>query len=149
VYLIGILRQRIWNVQFNGKLRIRPVSASNRAMSEVMDWVNELQVATSLGYAEICKIWGFHGGDYEECRLLQTAATCSRWFLDRRFFYPENGGDTFLRDVGSHKIYTAPHPRRRHSLYRDLVTSVNRQYSLSELADWMLFSQPVTQQVTQ
>jgi hypothetical protein len=34
----------------------------------------------------VCKIWGFHSGDYEECR---------------RF--------------GSHKIYTAPHPRRRHS----------------------------------
>jgi hypothetical protein len=30
-------------------------------------------------------------------------------------FYPEDGGDTFLRNVGSHKIYTTPHPRRRHS----------------------------------
>jgi hypothetical protein len=29
--------------------------------------------------------------------------------------YPEDGGDTFLRSVGSHKIYTAPHPRIRHS----------------------------------
>jgi hypothetical protein len=27
----------------------------------------------------------------------------------------EDGGDTFLRNVGSNKIYTAPHPRRRHS----------------------------------
>jgi hypothetical protein len=27
----------------------------------------------------------------------------------------EDGGDTFLRNFGSHKIYTAPHPRRRHS----------------------------------
>jgi hypothetical protein len=25
------------------------------------------------------------------------------------------GSDTFLRNVVSHKIYTAPHPRRRHS----------------------------------
>jgi hypothetical protein len=33
----------------------------------------------------------------------------------RRRTYPEDGGDTFLRDVCSHKIYTAPHPRRRHS----------------------------------
>jgi hypothetical protein len=40
---------------------------------------------------------------------------CSRWFLARGFFYPEDGGDIFLRNVGSHKIYTAPHPRRRHS----------------------------------
>jgi hypothetical protein len=33
-----------------------------------------------------------------------------------RFFYPEDGGDTFLGSVGSfHRIYTAPQPRRRHS----------------------------------
>jgi hypothetical protein len=44
-----------------------------------------------------------------------TAATFSRWFLARGFFYPEGGGDRFLRNVSSHKIYTAPHPRRRHS----------------------------------
>jgi hypothetical protein len=57
------------------------------------------------------------------CRALQhkvltaTAATCSRWFLARRFFYLEDGGDTFLRSVISfHRIYTAPHPRRRYSL---------------------------------
>jgi hypothetical protein len=43
------------------------------------------------------------------------AATCSRWLLACGFFYPEDGGDTFLRNVDSHKIYTAPHPRRRHS----------------------------------
>jgi hypothetical protein len=36
------------------------------------------------------------------------------WFFARGFFCPEDGGDTFLRNVGSHKIYTAPHPRRRH-----------------------------------
>jgi hypothetical protein len=36
--------------------------------------------------------------------------------LARGFFYLENGGDTFLRNVGSfHRLYTAPHPRRRHS----------------------------------
>jgi hypothetical protein len=44
-----------------------------------------------------------------------TNVTCSRWFLAPGFIYPEDGGDTFLRNVGSHKIYTAPHPRRRHS----------------------------------
>jgi hypothetical protein len=43
------------------------------------------------------------------------AAACSRWFLTHGFFYPEDGADTFLRNVKSHKIYTAPHPRRRHS----------------------------------
>jgi hypothetical protein len=40
---------------------------------------------------------------------LSLLATCSCWFLTRGFFYPEDGGDTFLRNVGSHKIYMAPH----------------------------------------
>jgi hypothetical protein len=34
---------------------------------------------------------------HEECRVI------------------EDGGDTFLRNVGSHKNYTAPHSRKRHS----------------------------------
>jgi hypothetical protein len=42
-------------------------------------------------------------------------ATYSCWFLSRGFFYPEDESDTFIRNVGSHKIYTAPHPRRRYS----------------------------------
>jgi hypothetical protein len=43
--------------------------------------------------------------------------------VNRRFggTYPEDGGDTFLRDIGSHKIYTAPHPRRRHSALITLI----------------------------
>jgi hypothetical protein len=41
--------------------------------------------------------------------------TCSSWFLARGFLYPEDGGDMLHRNVGSHKIYTAPRPRRRHS----------------------------------
>jgi hypothetical protein len=45
----------------------------------------------------------------EEC------VACSRWFLAHGFYYPEDGGDMFLRNVGSYKIYMAPHPRRRHS----------------------------------
>jgi KaiC/GvpD/RAD55 family RecA-like ATPase len=36
-------------------------------------------------------------------------------FLALGFVYLEDGGDTFIRNVVSHKIYTAPHPRRRHS----------------------------------
>jgi hypothetical protein len=51
------------------------------------------------------------------------AATCSRWFLARGFFYPEDGGDTFLRNVGSHKICTAPHPRKRHASTLVFITS--------------------------
>jgi hypothetical protein len=38
-----------------------------------------------------------------------------RKFLVPEFFYPEDGRETLLRNVGSHKIYTAPHPRSRHS----------------------------------
>jgi hypothetical protein len=45
----------------------------------------------------------------------ERAGGCSRLFLARGYFYPEDGGDTFLRNVGSHKIYTASYPRRRHS----------------------------------
>jgi hypothetical protein len=44
-------------------------------------------------------------------------ATCSRWFLARGFFWLEDGGDSFIRNVRLHNIYTAPHPRRRHSSY--------------------------------
>jgi hypothetical protein len=29
-------------------------------------------------------------------------------FLASRFFYPEDGSDTILRNVGSHRKYTAP-----------------------------------------
>jgi hypothetical protein len=57
-------------------------------------------------------------------RWLQTeppsAANCSRWFLARGFFYPEDEGDTSFRKIGSHKLYTAPHPRRRHYSYSPL-----------------------------
>jgi hypothetical protein len=50
-----------------------------------------------------------------QSRLQQPAATCSRWFLTTEFFYPEDGGETFLPNIGSfHRIYTSPHPRRRH-----------------------------------
>jgi hypothetical protein len=45
----------------------------------------------------------------------QQLTTYTRWFLARRFFYPEDWGDRFLWNVGSHIIYTTPHPRSRHS----------------------------------
>jgi hypothetical protein len=50
-----------------------------------------------------------------------SAATYSRWFLARGFFYHEVGGDTFLRNVVSHKMYTAPRPRRVYSSGRENV----------------------------
>jgi hypothetical protein len=75
------------------------------------------------------------------------AATCSRWFPARGFFYPENGGDTFLRNVGSHKIYKAPRPRRRHSSLRKPVwktrfdrtrrQDISRQCNVQETGEWI------------
>jgi hypothetical protein len=44
----------------------------------------------------------------------QSANTYWRWFPARGFFYPEDGGGTFLRNVGLPIIYTALYPRRRH-----------------------------------
>jgi hypothetical protein len=38
-------------------------------------------------------------------------------FLARWFFSPDDGGDTYLRNVGSCKSHTASHPRRRRSFY--------------------------------
>jgi hypothetical protein len=39
----------------------------------------------------------------------------ARWFAEL-FFDPEDGGDTFLRNVGYNSTdYTAPYPRRRYS----------------------------------
>jgi hypothetical protein len=32
--------------------------------------------------------------------VTQSAATWPHWFFAREFFYPEDGGDTFLRNVG-------------------------------------------------
>jgi hypothetical protein len=34
------------------------------------------------------------------------------WFDARLIFNPEDGGDSFLRNVGSYMDYTAPYPRR-------------------------------------
>jgi hypothetical protein len=44
-----------------------------------------------------------------ECSYLLTLVLRLRNFIK----YPEDGGDTFLRSVGLHNIYTAPHPGRR------------------------------------
>jgi hypothetical protein len=45
-------------------------------------------------------------------KIREQGTRVSRWLQT----YLEDGGDKFLRNVDSHKIYTAPHPRRRHSL---------------------------------
>jgi hypothetical protein len=45
-------------------------------------------------------------------RVEQFCSHCSRWFLASGFFYPEDRGDTFLLEVGSHKIYIAPQSQK-------------------------------------
>jgi hypothetical protein len=45
--------------------------------------------------------------------VLHLQPSTSRWFLIRGFLYPEDGGDTFIRNV----VFTASHPRRQHSSY--------------------------------
>jgi hypothetical protein len=42
-------------------------------------------------------------------KIRERRTSMSRWL--RTAVYPEDGGDTFLRNIGSHKIYTVPHPR--------------------------------------
>jgi hypothetical protein len=42
---------------------------------------------------------------------LQPPAHAGSYLADF-FIYPEDGGDTFLRNVCLHNIYTAPHHRR-------------------------------------
>jgi hypothetical protein len=59
--------------------------------------------------------WRFYGLVLNLFLHWVAATICSRWFLTRGFFYPEDEGDMFLRNIGSHKIYTGLHPRRRHS----------------------------------
>jgi hypothetical protein len=47
--------------------------------------------------------------DIEPCRLY---VNLLRAILVRLIFDPEDGADTFLRNVGSHTDYTALYPRR-------------------------------------
>jgi hypothetical protein len=42
-------------------------------------------------------------------KIRERGTSVSRWL------HTEDGDDTFLRNVGSHTIYTTPHPGRRHS----------------------------------
>jgi hypothetical protein len=84
------------------------------------------------------------GGTYRlhlQGRNIRKRATCSCWFLVREFFYSEDGGDTFLRNVDSYKIYMAPQPRRRHSSTLNLLLSYFQNlYLLSLPYDFALHS---------
>jgi hypothetical protein len=43
-----------------------------------------------------------HEADIIMKYLIQSAAICIRWFIARGFFYSEDEGDTFLRNVNLH-----------------------------------------------
>jgi hypothetical protein len=75
-------------------------------------WHGVHRVWTDVSEECIASIFRVEKSGSEE---LKWAATFSLYFLARGPFYPEDGGDTFLRNVGSRKIYTAPHPRKQHS----------------------------------
>jgi hypothetical protein len=54
---------------------------------------------------------GAYGLHHQGTKIREPGTSVSRWLqseLARRFFYPEDVGDTFLLNVDSHKIYTAP-----------------------------------------
>jgi hypothetical protein len=89
----------------------RPVTMKNVVfwdMAPCRSYVNRCFGGSSL-YS-----WVFSTG-CSVCSHLLTLVHCPG------FFYPEDGDDTFLRNVGSHKIYTVPHPRRRHSSCKEYV----------------------------
>jgi hypothetical protein len=77
-----------------------PIRSMKNVHSTGMFWVSILEVCHFM---------------YILYQLYVAAATSSRWFLVRGYFYLEDGGVIFLRNVGLHNIYMAPYPRRRHS----------------------------------
>jgi hypothetical protein len=48
----------------------------------------------------------------QDIKIRERGTSVSRWLQTAD---PENGGDTFLRNVSLHNIYTAQYPRRQHS----------------------------------
>jgi hypothetical protein len=68
------------------------------------------------------------------CRLslsrlsIESAATCSLWFLARGFFYLEDGGDTFLRNVGSQELHGARSDKTSFFIVTVVKTSNLKKY---------------------
>jgi hypothetical protein len=68
----------------------------------------------------LCRIWGFLGGDWDvtpcDTRIGALGTLANRNTLRRKDSCdPDDGGDIFLRNVGSYKSHTPSHPRRRYS----------------------------------
>jgi hypothetical protein len=45
------------------------------------------------------------------------------------FFYPEDGGDMFLRNVSSHKNHAVPHSKKRHSSRENMLKKIMKYLS--------------------
>jgi hypothetical protein len=69
-----------------------------------------LLVSTSVLQKKIASFWDI--APYSLYELTWLGHLLSRWFLTRLIFGPEDGGDTFLRNVGSYTDYTVLYPRR-------------------------------------
>jgi hypothetical protein len=46
----------------------------------------------------------------------------------RLIFDPEDGGNIFLRNIGPHTDYTAPHPRRWELLFHNMFSEEGDQH---------------------
>jgi hypothetical protein len=56
------------------------------------------------------------------------------------FFDPEDGGDTFLWNVGSHADYTSPYPKRRQHSIINLRLFSSRLYNAACIVDCKAYS---------
>jgi hypothetical protein len=73
---------------------------------------------------DIVKIWGLHGGDYEDCRLLGYYTV---WlFTNRRFggvYHPHHQGDK-IGELGTTLVVTTDRSTlRRNTMFRLLVAA--------------------------
>jgi hypothetical protein len=104
-------------------LRFSPVLFKARNMSLSLNKAEKRRMPSS---GICCRAYLVNWTDVSEERIAsmfmieKSASEEPAWAggcrLARGFFYLEDGGDTFHRNVGSiDKIYTAPHPRRWHS----------------------------------
>jgi hypothetical protein len=83
----------------------------------------------------------------------ESTATGSRLFLVRGFLYPEDGGDTFVWNVGLHKIYTEDipedsiiHSHRREDLKSYKKNKIDYVHKVNNfmIMKYMVISQSIT-----
>jgi hypothetical protein len=104
-------------------VKLRLCKELSRFIPGITNWVPYRRIASYGMCRRVDLVW----------TVASSLLATSRWFLARGFFYPQDGGDTFLRNVGSHNIYTVPHPRRRHSSVTAVKTSYPTEYLISSI----------------